>query len=109
MATVCTSDGVVFNLEPKLIKSCKTIRDCTEECNDGVVMPIPNVNSVVFNKIIHYNTTGELGLDSACDLLPLLCACDYLQYDELLDHGAKLVAESLRGKTPAEVRSYFNL
>ena len=107
MAHVLTSDGVIFNLEPKLVRSCKTIRDCTEDCSDGGTLPIPNVNSVVLKKIIHYNTTGEL--DSMDNLLDLLCACDYLQYDELLDHGAKVVAESLRGKTPDEIRAYFNL
>jgi len=107
MTTVVTSDGTFFNLETKLIQSCKTLRDCSDDCEGGGLIPIPNVNSVVLKKIIHYNTTGEL--DSLDNLLAVLCACDYLQYDELLDHGAKIVAESLRGKTPEQIKAYFNL
>jgi S-phase kinase-associated protein 1 len=107
MASIITSDNVTFNLHLNLVNRCKMLNDCVEECGASAPIPIPNVDSKNMNRIIEYYTTGELS--STDNMLPLLVACDYLNYDELLDYGAKIVADSLKGKTPDEIRAFFSL
>ena len=70
---------------------------------DGVA-PLP-INSNVLKRIIYFNTYGHL--DHHDEMIDLLLACDYLNYDELLDYGARIVADSLRGKSASEIRTFF--
>ncbi len=72
---------------------------------DGVA-PLP-INSNVLKRIIYFNTYGHL--DHHDEMIDLLLACDYLNYDELLDYGARIVADSLRGKSTSEIRTFFGM
>jgi hypothetical protein len=106
MITVVTIDGVSVTLTDDFVSKCGLLKMLVEETNVDSPISISNVNSNLLERMIHYSKTGDLG-DG--DMLPLLCACDYFQYDEMLDHGAKVVAESLRGRSQNEIRRMFGL
>ena len=107
MATVVTGDGLHFILDLELAKKCQVIRDCIEDSGPDAPIPIPNVNADVLTRIIEYYKTGDLSHTD--NMLQLLSACDFLAYEELLDYGAKIVADSLKGKTETEIRRFFGL
>jgi len=107
MATVITSDGVFLNVELEFVNKCSVLKGAQEECGSDL-FPIPNVNCRVLVKVIEFFRTGRL-TDAEETMLQILMAADYLGYEELLDHGAKVVADNLRGKSANEIRSYFGL
>lgn len=58
--------------------------------------------------IIEFNTSGKIS--NADDrMLEILMAADFLGYEELLDYGARIVADSLKGKSAQEIRTYFGI
>lgn len=107
MASVVTSDGVLFDIDSNFIQKCKMLSYMFEDSGSVFAAPLPNVSSDVMNKILKYHETGSLENDD--EMLSVLLACDFLAYDELLDHGCKMVADSLRGKSAKEIRSIFGL
>lgn len=106
MTVVVANDGVSFNLSSKLTQDCKMLTMIMEDCEEGGVIPISNVNSDVMKRIIFFNTSGYL--EHHDDMINLMLACDYLNYDELLDYAARIVADSLKGKSANEIRRFFN-
>jgi hypothetical protein len=101
-----TCDGIIFNLKSKLTRDCKVLSMMREDVHMGDVIPL-QVNSNVMKRIIYFNTFGHL--EDNDQMIDLMLACDYLDYDELLDYGARIVAESLRGKSTAEIRTFFGM
>lgn len=101
-----TCDGAVFDLNPKLIRDCKVLSMMCDDTDVGIV-PLPNISSNVMKRIIYFSTFGHL--EHHDEMVDLLLACDYLDYDELLDYGAKIVADSLRGKSANEIRRFFGV
>lgn len=104
MATLITSDGVFLNVEFGLITRCSVLKSMHEECHCDL-FPLPNVNCKVLMKIVEFYRTGMLTEVE----LNILIAADYLGYEELLDYGAKRVADGLRGKSAPEIRRYFGI
>lgn len=107
MATVITCDNRSFDIHPDLVNRCGTLVGALDATDGACTIPLPNVDSDVLKRIIDYHAKGKL--ESREDLTPLLLACDFLAYEELLDHGCKVVADSLRGKSAGEIRSIFSL
>lgn len=107
MATVITCDNRSFDLHPDLVNRCETLVGAIEATDGTAIIPLPNVDSVVLKRIIDYHAKGKL--ETHEDLTPLLLACDFLAYEELLDHGCKIVADSLRGRSASEIRTMFGL
>lgn len=103
---VQTCDGVIFNLNSKIVRDCKVLSMMYEDAVADGVAPLP-INSNVLKRIIYFNTYGHL--DHHDEMIDLLLACDYLNYDELLDYGARIVADSLRGKSTSEIRTFFGM
>lgn len=103
---VQTCDGVIFNLKSKLVRECKVLSMMYEDTGAEDTIPLP-ISSDVLKRIVHFNTYGHL--DNHDDMINLLLACDYLDYDELLDYGARIVADSLRGKSAHEIRTFFGM
>lgn len=87
------------------MRDCKVLSVMCEDVGD--VIPIPNINSNVMRRIIHFHTFGHL--DHHDQMIDLMLACDYLDYDELLDYGARIVADTLKGKSVAEIRTFFGM
>ena len=103
-----TCDGTIFNLNSKMTRDCKVLTMMREDVDDmGGVTQIPNINSNVMKRIIYFNTFGHL--EDHDDMINLLLACDYLDYEELLDYGARIVADSLRGRSATEIRAFFGM
>jgi S-phase kinase-associated protein 1 len=107
MATVITCDNRSFDLHPDLVNRCETLVGAIEATDGAATIPLPNVDSSVLKRIIDYHDKRKL--ESHEDMTTLLLACDFLAYEELLDHGCKIVADSLRGKSAGEIRSIFGL
>jgi hypothetical protein len=99
-----TPDGTIFNLNSKMTRDCKVLSMMCEDVVAGDVIPV-QVNSNVMKRIIYFNTFGYL--ENHDQMIDLLLACDYLDYEELLDYGARIVADSLKGKSTAEIRTFF--
>lgn len=108
MTLLVTSDNVVLEATPNLIKNCSVLTSMVEDCEDSSVVPIPNVNCSTMKNIIEFNTSGKIS--NADDrMLEILMAADFLGYEELLDYGARIVADSLKGKSAQEIRTYFGI
>jgi hypothetical protein len=107
MATVITNDRVFLNIDIGLVHKCSVFKSIYEEC-DGNLFPVPNVNCKMMTTIIQFYETGEISDTEPC-MLDLLLAADFLGYEELLDYGAKVVADSLKGKSASEIREYFGM
>lgn len=105
MTTIVTNDGIIFNLDSKLREDCKMVSMIMEDCEEDGLVPLPNVNADVMKRIIFFHTSGYL--EHHEDMINLMLACDYLNYDELLDYAARIVADSLKGKSVNEIRRFF--
>ena len=78
-----------------------------EDCDPGYRVPLANVDGATMERIIEFDKTGRL--DHHNDMITLMLACDYLNFDELLDYAARVVADSLKGKSVTEIRRFFSI
>lgn len=104
-----------------------TIKDMMEDTGMDVPVPLPMVGSRVLTKVIEYCTyhhraeedqTPEdatrvwdrdfLKLDDE-SLFSMILAANYLNIKPLLDLACKAVADEIKGKTPDEIRTRFNI
>ena len=80
----------------------------TEDCENADIVPISQVNCLTLTSIIEFSNTGKIS--NADDrMLEILMAADFLGYEELLDYGARIVADNLKGKSAQEIRRYFSI
>lgn len=108
MPLLVTSDGALLDAQGNLFETCSVLKSMVEECGVSDVIPIPNVNCSTMKNIIEFNTSGKIS--NADDrMLDILMAADFLGYEELLDYGARIVADSLKGKSAQEIRTYFGI
>ena len=107
MATVITNDGSILNLNTELVEKCKMLSMILEDCDEGDRVPLTNVDRVTMERIIEFDKTGNLSHHD--DMITLMLACDYLNFDELLDYTARIVADSLKGKSAKEIRRFFSI
>ncbi len=132
LLTGTTSDNITFNISPMLANMSLTIKNMVE-CfeDDGSVIPFTNIKSNTFSKIIEYcenfHTFEQLANDSdeknvmlnqikmflsvltMEELLHLIQGANFLDIKCLLDHGCQEVADRIRGKSEAEIRSILNV
>lgn len=106
MASVVTWDGKVFLLSDEVRTKCKTLEQMFEDTGTVYAARLPNIHSDEMIRIINYIDFGTLENEN---MGPLLIACDYLNFEELLDTGCKMVAQSLQGRSAAEIRAVFGL
>lgn len=107
MATVVTNDGSTLNLNSKLVEKCKMLSMILEDCDSGDRLPLTNVDRVTMERIIEFDKTGKLSHHD--DMITLMLACDYLNFDELLDYAAHIVADNLKGKSAKEIRRFLSI
>ncbi|KAH8339962.1 hypothetical protein KR067_003827, partial [Drosophila pandora] len=132
-----SSDKEIFDIEQETAKCSETIRTALEDLgdeSDNSVLPLPNVNSVILKKVIHWATyhkddpqvTEEdenkekrtddisswdadfLKVDQGT-LFELILAANYLNIQGLLDVTCKTVANMIKGKSPQEIRDTFTI
>ena len=117
----------VFEVPRAVALRSVTIKDMTEDTGMGVPVPLPMVGSRVLTKVIEYCTyhhraeQEQASEDEARvwdrdfvkvddeSLFSLILAANYLNLKPLLDLACKAVADEIKGKTPDEIRSRFNI
>jgi len=103
-----TNDGVNFRIDLKIAQRFKVI----SEMVDMGIIPIPNVNSETFKRLLKFAREGVIECpdpwlitDPAYEtLFEVARAADYLDYQECLDHTCQMIATSLQGRAPQEIR-----
>jgi len=136
-----SSDNQVFSVESDIIRNCsKTIKTMLEDLGEDEggdeEIPLPNVTSVILEKVIEWATHHKddppipeeepdnnkerrtddisswdmefLKVDQGT-LFELILAANYLDVKGLLDVTCKCVANMIKGKTPEEIRKTFNI
>jgi len=130
-----------MDVEVDIIQCSVTIKTMLEDLGfdehgeeENEMIPLPNVNSTILNKVIQWAThhkddaapseddeTKEKRTDdiSSWDadflkgeqstLFELILAANYLDIKGLLDVTCKTVANMIKGKTPEEIRRQFNI
>lgn len=108
MPVLVTSDGVFLDAPPNLIRNCSVLTNMLEDCENADIVPISQVNCMTMTSIIEFSNTGKVSIADE-RMLDILMAADFLGYEELLDYGARIVADNLRGKSAQEIRRYFGI
>ncbi|XP_010416502.1 PREDICTED: SKP1-like protein 1A [Camelina sativa] len=131
-----SSDGESFEVDELVALESQTIAHMVEDdCVDNGV-PLPNVTSKILAKVIEYckkhvevtasKTDAVDGAASSADeelktwdaefmkidqatLFELILAANYLNIKNLLDLTCQTVADMIKGKTPEEIRTTFNI
>ncbi|XP_025263541.1 S-phase kinase-associated protein 1 isoform X2 [Camponotus floridanus] len=134
-----SSDGEIFAVDIEIIKCSVTIKTMLEDLGideaEEEVVPLPNVNSAILNKIIQWATYHKDDLPppsfedeaeensnddiSSWDadflkveqstLFELILAANYLNIKDLLNITCKTVANMIEGKTTTELCEIFNI
>lgn len=128
MIVLKSSDGKSFEVDEAVAKQSVTIKHQTEDkCADNGI-PLPNVTSKILKIVIAYckkhveskvEDLKEWDADFMKTIEPsilfdVMMAANYLCIQTLLDLtcqtvAALLQADLLSGKTPAEIRTRFNI
>ncbi|GAU38150.1 hypothetical protein TSUD_263740 [Trifolium subterraneum] len=130
--TLKSSDDETFEIDEAVALESQTIKHMIEDnCADDTGIPIPNVTSKILAKVIEYckkhvevasseedKTRNEddlkawdldfIKVDQAT-LFELILAANYLNIKNLLDLTCQTVADMIKGKTPEEIRTVFNI
>lgn len=127
-----SSDGQEFNLEVKVSKMSETISNLIEDAGVDNAIPLPNVTGKILAKVVEYmkyhtehqGVVSEIKDERTDDISPwdldyckveqavmfeLILAANYLDIKDLLDLGCKTIANSIKGKTPEEIRKLYNI
>lgn len=127
-----TSDGEIVSADPQITLYSSTIRDAVNFNSPNEIIPLPSIDSMILRKILqwidfHRNIAsmadGQVDSDNAnistweYDFLsvdtPVLFqlaeAADYLAMDGLCEMVSSILADMIRGKSPADVRRTFNI
>ena len=97
-----TSDGVVYTLKDDFVQRSVVLKDMLMDT-------LPSVVDIPFrSKMIWYLQQREYPLDGA-ELLEFAKTADFLNMEEELDEACRLVAESLKGKTAAEIKKFLGI
>lgn len=125
MITLKSSDDEVFQVEESVVIGSQTIKHMIEDdCADNAI-PLPNVDSKVLALIIEYlkrhNSEAKeededlkkfdkdfVEVDQGT-LFHLISAANYLNIKTLLDLTCQTVADMIKGKTPEQIRTHFNI
>ncbi|EXC35315.1 SKP1-like protein 1A [Morus notabilis] len=130
-----SSDGESFEVEEAVALQSQTIKHMVEDVSDDSAIPLPNVTSRILSKVIEYcnrhsdasssaSASASAGASDDNDLkswdaefvkvdqatlFDLILAANYLNIKNLLDLTCQTVADMIKGKTPEEIRSTFNI
>lgn len=128
-----SAEDEMFEVEKEVALQSETVKNMIEDdvtTEHGI--PLPNVSSKILAKVIEYckyhvdakKTVGDkpqvfeedikvwdaefVKVDQAT-LFDLILAANYLNIKALLDLTCQTVADMIKGKTPEEVRTTFNI
>ncbi|KAK9898319.1 E3 ubiquitin ligase SCF complex, Skp subunit [Cystobasidium minutum MCA 4210] len=135
-----SSDGTEYTVPYKVISQSVLVKNLIDDVGigeDDEAIPLPNVDSATFEKVIewctHHSDDPEPFVDEFEDefetarnvvitewdarfyavehevLFDTLLAANYLDIKLLLDVGCKTVANMMKGKTAEEIREMFGI
>jgi len=133
--TLSSSDNQYFTIDKEVAEKSGLIRDMLDVCESGSVIPLPRVHSDALRKIIEYceyhrndpvetaegsNDIKDVVIDdwdrqfieniNSNELFfDITIASNYLNIEPLLNLSIQRIADMIRGKTPEEIRDYFNI
>jgi S-phase kinase-associated protein 1 len=117
----------VFEVEAKAAFRSITIKNMIDDTGFQIHVPVPMVDSPTLAKVIEYlnfhqkaeeretpsedQTVWDVNYVKVDDetLFNLILAANYLDIKPLLDLTCKTVADEIKGKTPEEIRTRFNI
>ena len=114
----------VFEVEAKAAFRSITIKNMIDDTGFQIHVPVPMVDSPTLAKVIEYLKYHQRAEDEGLDdqlwdvnyvkvddetLFNLILAANYLDIKPLLDLTCKAVADEIKGKTPEEIRTRFNI
>ena len=117
----------VFEVEAKAAFRSITIKNMIDDTGFQIHVPVPMVDSQTLAKVIEYlkfhqkaedgetpaeeQTLWDVNYVKVDDetLFNLILAANYLDIKPLLDLTCKAVADEIKGKTPEEIRTRFNI
>ncbi|KAL0573253.1 hypothetical protein V5O48_008700 [Marasmius crinis-equi] len=124
MVLLSTCDNKEFTVDKEVAERMILISGPELETSDQAI-PLLNVSSDVLEKILEYcehhrgepldqNSTTEWdqNLIAQVDiemLKKIIIAANYLDMKPLLDLGTKRIADMIKGKTPAQISTLFNV
>ncbi|XP_017024933.1 S-phase kinase-associated protein 1 [Drosophila kikkawai] len=136
-----SSDGEIFETDAETAKCSNTIKALLEDCGleaeseENPLIPLPNVNSLILNKVLIWAKHHQADMDSDFDkeedevnpfselspwdvefltidqgtLFELILAANYLDIRKLLNATCQTVANMIRGHTVEEIRQTFHI
>ncbi|XP_039039945.1 SKP1-like protein 1A, partial [Hibiscus syriacus] len=121
-----SSDGEKFAVEEAVALQLETIKNMIEDDCSGEKIPIPNVTGNILSKVLEYckmhvnggNNSGDDQLETwdavflrvdLDTLYGLILAANFLNVKTLLDSICQKVADIIKGKSPEEIRTTFNI
>jgi S-phase kinase-associated protein 1 len=135
---ITTSEDQPFEVLKTRANQSVTIKNMLEDMEgigQDTPIPLPNVTGPIFQKVLEYLAEAEKHVKpvteekketaanstleewevtffkdmSQLELFQLILAGNYLDIKALLDASCKTVANSIKGKTPEEIRKTFNI
>ncbi|KAK4562239.1 hypothetical protein RGQ29_004914 [Quercus rubra] len=127
--TLKSSDGEIFEVEETVAMESQTIKSLIEDDCANNAIPLPNVTSHILSLVIQYCKEHTSSSDSKSSesneelkawdtqfinvdlnvLFDLIMAANYLNVMGLLDLTCQTVADTIKGKTPEQIRAIFNI
>ncbi|KAK8622258.1 hypothetical protein V6N13_117181 [Hibiscus sabdariffa] len=118
-----SSDGETFVVEERVIHRSEMIKNMIEDDCVNEVIPVPNVTGKILSKILEYckkhvesdavDKLEEWDADfvdvDQVTLYDLIMAANFLNIKDLLDLTCQKVADMIKGKSPEEIRTTFNI
>merc|ERR1712083_66497 len=129
-----SSDGEPFDVDVDIAKQSVTIRTMLEDLgmdleNDSTeAVPLPNVQGNILKLVIEWathfkkvSTTSQSDKYEITDrdkkffhvdkdtMYHLILAANYLEIKDLMDVGCQMIADSIKGKSPEQLRAMFNI
>jgi len=117
----------VFEVDAKAAFRSITIKNMIDDTGFHMHVPVPMVDSQTLVKVIEFLKYHQRAEDKSVDeneravwdknytkvddetLFNLILAANYLDIKPLLDLTCKAVADEIKGKSPEEIRSRFNI
>jgi len=122
MVAIITADGKMFDISDAISGQIRMIKNAAEDFSDEVI-PIPTVNSNIFEKIVEFctfkseehdfevtETFNTTFFDVPTDILfDIISASNFLDAPDVLDASCSAAANLLRDKNPEEIRTILNI
>ena len=122
MITIMTADGKMFDISSAIVDQIRMVKNAAEDFSDEVI-PIPTVNSDIFEKIVEFctfkseehdfevtETFNTTFFDVPTDILfDIISASNFLDAPDVLDASCSAAANLLRDKNPEEIRTILNI